>query len=441
MLLIVGGSVFGYKILAVGNKISTANRSVLGQLTDLLFSQGKLLRGEEEDRINIMLLAIGGAGHSGENLADTIMIASLRPSDKRVTLLSIPRDLYVKVPSENFYSKINAVHAYGENRKKDGGPELLKQMVEDATGLRMHYYGRVDFTAFKQIVDAIGGVDIEIANSFFDYWHKIDFRAGKEHMDGERALAYARARYIEGPEGGDFKRTTRQQQLLLAIQQKVFSMNTALDFGALDSILNSVSSNVRTDGQLWEMKRFYEIARQLDRDNVRSVVMSSGTNGVLVGTTEILGGVPASVLKTKTGDFSEVRKLAANMFSETEGVSISPAASQETEAAAEPSAPNTNPSASPAIRIKVEIRNGTNIPGLALKTSSNLEANDYEIIGIGNADNRSAASTIVYLLKPSAQDDAENIAKTWQAKVSDTPPENEKPSQADILIILGADAK
>src|SRR3989344_7006604 len=103
--------IFGYKILAAGNSISTVKQSILGQISDLFLKSGNELQGEKEGQINILLLAVGGEGHSGENLADTVMVASIRPQENKVALFSIPRDLYVQVPGQEFYSKLNAVHA------------------------------------------------------------------------------------------------------------------------------------------------------------------------------------------------------------------------------------------------------------------------------------------------------------------------------------------
>lgn len=452
IIILTSGGVFGYKIISASNKITTANKSVLGQLKDLLFTSGQTLGGEKTDRINILLMAVGGEGHSGENLADTIMVASIRPSDHEVALLSIPRDLYVQVPGEQFYSKINAVHAYGEAKKKDGGPELLRKKVEEITGLPINYYGRVDFIAFKSLVDAVGGVNITIPNTFFDYWHKITFPAGTEKMNGERALAYGRARYVEGPEGGDFKRAARQQQLLLAIRDKVFSVNTALDFTRLDSILNSLSSNIRTDMQLWELKRLYETARQVKHDQVRSVVLSNSNNGVLVSGTEVLGGVPAYVLRTRTGDYSEIQNIAKNIFDSSVSHSLAPNPSSDTNNApnqptpfpdgALPAATST-PSASPSptVTTTIEIRNGTNTTGLAKKTSDAITSKGYEVLAIGNAHNRSTAKTTVYAIKDKAVDEAKNVAQILDASTDSGLPADEAKTSADILIILGSDAK
>ncbi len=435
LLVVIGGGVGGYKILAASNRITTADRSILGQLKDLLFSQGKVLDGEADGRINIMLAAVGGEGHKGQNLADTIMVASIVPETNQVALLSIPRDLYVQVPGEGYYSKINAVHAYGEAQKEGQGPVVLRTLVEEITGLPIHYYGRIDFTGFTGIIDSVGGIEIQIDNSFFDYWHKIDFRAGQEHMDGDRALAYVRARYVEGPEGGDFKRAARQQQALLALRENIFSVNTALDFGALSNILDSVSENVRTDLQLWEMKRFYELARTIDRENVGSVVLSTGPKGVLVGTTEVLGGAPASVLKPRIGNYSEIQELAANMLTNT-ATSVPIAAVEETPE----ELPEEEVEEAEVPKSFVEIRNGTTITGLASRTRETVQDEGFEVTAIGNAATRDNAETKVYAVTDDATESAKALAELLGAQADSGLPADETATEAGVLIILGADS-
>lgn len=450
-LLVVG--VFGYKILAASNSISTTDQSILGQLSDLLFKSGNKLEGETEDQINILLLAIGGEGHSGENLADTIMIAAIKPKEGKVALFSLPRDLYVQIPGDQAYSKLNAIHAYGEARKKDGGPDLITGKVEEITGLKIHYFARVDFTAFKKIVEAIGGVNIHIANGFTDYFHKIAFPTGTETMNGDRALAYVRARYVEGPEGGDFKRTARQQQMLIAIRDKVFSVNTALNFNAVNGIINSLSENIRTNMQLWEMKRFFELARQIDTHDIKSVVLSTGPKGVLVGDTVVLGGVPASILKTRTGDYSEIQTLAKNVFTDNVGKVVDEAVATGSADAAVPSPDNADalasgapvPAASPSTtpettKATVEVRNGTATTGLAKKIGDQLTAQGYKVLAVGNAKSKNETKTIVYSPKVTQADSAQNIASLLTASSKADLPANEDSTKADILIILGSDS-
>lgn len=437
LALTIGGGVFGYKIIAASDSISDAERSILGQIKDLLFTSGRTLHGEEDDRVNILLIAVGGAGHNGEELADTIMIASFKPASNEAALLSIPRDLFVQVPGEEFYAKINSVHSFGQAKPGGQGPQLLEQSIEEITGLPIHYYVRVDFTAFKGIVDAVGGVNINIEKSFYDYWHKISFPAGTEKMNGERALAYVRARYIEGPEGGDFKRAARQQQVLLAIREKVFSVQTAIDFTRISSILDSLAGNIRTDMELWEMRRFYELGRAIDPSQVNSAVLDTGPAGVLTGGTEILSGAPASILKPRTGDYSEIHAIARDLFTvdQASNQSAVPSAAPEATPA---STPEITPP--PAEKPSLDIRNGTNITGLAGSTRDQLESAGYEVTSIGNAAARDLTQTVIYPISVSA-DAVSDLAATLSADIGQTLPESETASNAAVVIILGADAQ
>lgn len=451
IFILTGAGVFGYKILSASNSISTANQTIFGQLSDLLFKSGNKLKGEQEDRINILLMAIGGDGHDGPNLTDTIMIASIQPKEKKISLLSLPRDLYVQVPGQQFYSKLNAVNAYGEAAKPGSGASLLEQKVEEITGLKMDYYARVDFTAFKKIVDAVGGVNIKIDNGFFDYWHKIAFPAGTETMNGDRALAYVRARYVEGPEGGDFKRTARQQQVVLAIRDKVFSVSTALDFNAISGIFSSLSENIRTDMQTWEMKRFFELFRQIDPSSYKSDVMSTGPNGILKSDTVMLGGVPASVLKTRTGDFSEIKTLAQNMFASSTGTDLAANQADTTVHNIDANGdiiPSISPSASPTPNASstptsssatIEVRNGTSTTGLAGKTATKLKGLGYKVIATGNAASKTITKTTVYSPNVTQSDDATKIASSLNASSATDIPSAEAKTKADILVIVGSD--
>lgn len=445
LLFLVGG-LLSAKVLNVGKNVLSPDRSIFAQLTDLLFRGNRTLAGEKENRINILLIAIGGKGHKGENLADTIMVASMRPKEKDVALLSIPRDLYVQIPDASVYTKINAVHAYRENAQRGEGPLLLKQKVEDITGIPLHYYARVDFTAFKQIVDEIGGVDITIKEGFFDYWHKISFPAGTEHMNGERALAYARARYVEGPQGGDFKRAERQQQLLLAIRNKILSVNTAFDLRAVSGILDALGDNVATNFQLWEFKRLFELARDIPREQIRSAVLTTGPKGLLIGGTEILEGKPASILRPRLGleKYDEIRDLAAHIFERT---AMSPAPSTDapapTAAPATPT-PSPSPSSTPASvtteKPTVDVRNGTTVTGYAGRVKAALEGKAFTITDVGNATKRDRTTTIVVDRsggkKPKSLD---ALLDALDVKTAVTFPDAEQESDADFVVFLGTD--
>jgi hypothetical protein len=269
-------------------------------------------------------------------------------------------------------------------------------------------------------------------------------------MNGERALAYVRARYIEGSEGGDFKRAARQQQVLLAVREKVFSYQTALDFGKMNAILNSLSNNIRTDLELWELKKFFELARLVQPDQVRSTVLSTGPQGVLVGETQVLGGVPASILKPRKGNYSEIQSIAANIF-ESSGEVVPPPVLDEVSpdqlsgpdliaadnTTAEPSETLTD--TSPDLKPTIEIRNTTNINGLASRFRDKLRNDDYSIKAIGNANIRDLPTTVVYIIKEDLTSGASKLAESMKADIQTGLPDGEAASEADALILLGND--
>ncbi len=441
-ILIVIGALGAGKLLSVGGAVLSQERSIIGQLADLLFRRGALA-GEKENRVNILLAAVGGEGHQGENLADTVIVASFRPQEKEMALLSIPRDLYVKIPGTELFSRINAVHAYGENQQRGDGLTLLREKVSEITGQSIHYVARVDFQAFKRIVDHVGGIDITIHNSFYDYWHKISFPAGTEHMNGERALAYVRARYIEGPEGGDFKRAERTQQTALAIRKKIFSVQTAVDLRALAGILDALRDHVSTNFTLAELRRLAELSRSIPDDKFRTAVLTSGSQGLLTGTTEILGGRPASVLRPRAGleNYSEIQALAANIFAEAR-VAASPSAEQPSPS---PTPASPTPAPTPADvateQPTVDVRNGTTVTGLASRVAKALEKKTFTLSAVGNAALRNRTQTIIV---DRTQGKKPQSLRELQAVlgVSTTvtfPDAEKKTADADFIVFLGTD--
>ncbi len=442
-LLILSIGLLSAKVLKVGQNVLNPNRSIFAQLADLVIPGERKLAGEKENQINILLIGIGGKGHDGENLADTIMVAMIRPQEKEIALLSIPRDLFVRLNGSNSFTKINAVHAYNENKKPGQGPIVLREKVEEITGLPIQYYGRVDFTAFKKIVDEVGGVEITIPVSFYDYWHKISFPAGKELMNGERALSYVRARYVEGPEGGDFKRAARQQHLLLAIRDKVLSANTAFNLRAVSGILDALSENVATNFNLWEIKRLGDLVRDIPKENIHTAVLTTGTNGLLTGGTEILDGRPASIMRPRAGaeNYTEIQAYVKNIFA-TKTTEDAPEINQTSAQATPSPSPSSSPSALPVAEEKptVEIRNATNISGMAAKTSNALKNAKFTVEGIGNAAKRDRTTTVVIDLTGGKKPNSlKSLLQVLDLKTAATFPETEAASKSDFLILLGTD--
>lgn len=176
-------------------------------------------------RTNILVLGLDRRPNEGYTVrSDTMMLATVYPPGPRVVLLSIPRDLYVNVPGYG-ESRINTAHFWGENAAPGGGPALAMQTVAQNFGVPVHHYVRVDFAAFRAIVDAAGGIDVVVEQPIVDNAYptddygvmRIEIPAGPQHMDGETALRYARSRHGSS----DFERAERQQQIVTALARRL----------------------------------------------------------------------------------------------------------------------------------------------------------------------------------------------------------------------------
>ncbi|MFA5070485.1 MAG: LCP family protein [Patescibacteria group bacterium] len=358
------------------NQDSTNTKvSLFSQLTHLLTKTNDTIAGEEKDRINILLMGIGGTGHEGALLTDTLILVSFKPSTNQVAFLSVPRDLAVDFPAPYYSRKINNGLFFGQEMNYAGGGEaLMVKTVSDVTGLEIQYYGRVDFSGFEQLIDGLGGVRINVEKSFSDATYPTDnygyqtvsFKAGDQLMDGATALKYVRSRHGNNGEGSDFARAARQQKVLLALKDKITSFSTLINPSKISEILNTLGTHTKTNMEVWEMLRFYTLAQNIGKDNIINYVIDNSENGLLKN---ITGENGAYLLIPKAGDFSEVQALAKNIFSQNE---------IEKEKA------------------KIVLENGTNTPGLASLKARELEALNYDIIGVENYPEKNIKETIIY---------------------------------------------
>lgn len=236
---------------------------------------GALARGE---RINILLLGYGGAGHDGAYLTDSIMLASIDGRSGVVTLVSVPRDLWVTFPkskySASFQGKVNAAFALGVGSgDRDEGMRIAAETLKTVLGQPIDRTVALDFRAFRAVVDQIGGIDVTVDRAFSsiyprnddskidDAWIEVSFKPGPQHMDGETALRYARARYADGVEGSDFARSARQQKVILAARDRVVATGAA---SQLLGLLDALRDNVRTDLSIADMRALADFAKGYD---------------------------------------------------------------------------------------------------------------------------------------------------------------------------------
>ncbi len=189
-------------------------------------------------------------GEGWQTRADSIMLAGIDPARLRVSLLSIPRDLSVETPGYG-WQRINVAHALGEMERDGGGPELLASAVGHSFGVKVDRFVRLDFDGFVKLINAVGGVTIDVERRIEDFNYPTEdygvqtvrFEPGVQHMDGDRALKYARTRYADD----DYRRAERQQQVLSALLGKL--VNPVYWAPALAAMGQALDTNLT----LWDL--------------------------------------------------------------------------------------------------------------------------------------------------------------------------------------------
>jgi LCP family protein required for cell wall assembly len=272
----------------------------------------RVMDGYKNDRINILLIGVGGPTHPGEgkDLADAIMVLSLKPSTRQAALISLPRDLYVRIGRFGVH-RLNAAHGLGEeNGYPGGGPALLMDTAAQIVGEPMHAYIRLDFAAFEKIIDQLGGVDIYVYRPFYDYMFKDEFSAGWQHMMGRRALRYARLRYIRASaEGNNFARELRQQQVIGALREKMRNLS-AQQALQLVNVARTVSKYTDTNLTAGQMVDLYSMFHDMSTDKLRHVSLAPFTDIIMVNDP----ADPGEAVRPRTGDFNEIHVVAHSVF-------------------------------------------------------------------------------------------------------------------------------
>ncbi len=367
------------------------NIPIIGEMSHLMSSPNRQLRGENGDRINVLLLGMGGEGHEGPNLTDTIIVASIKPSDNEVALLSIPRDLIVPLPKYG-WQKINAANAYGEIENPGRGAEQARAILERLLGLDIPYYVRVDFNGFTQVIDAAGGIDVYVDRSFTDYSYPTDnygvrvvaFNQGWHHMTGADALVFTRSRHGTNGEGSDFARAKRQQKVLAALKDKLLSASMLKNPLEAANAIAALKSNIATNFQIGEILRLAGMAGRMRDAQILHKIIDNGPDSPLVDGT--FDG--AYVLVPKNDDWSALRTVAANVFGEARADS------------SQPGKPSENDTAN------VAVMNGTGVSGSARAAASTIAGAGFRVVKIGNADTFSYQRSVIYDLtggkKPTA---------------------------------------
>jgi len=422
---------------------------ILKRFSHFVFNKDVELEGEKDDRVNILLLGMGGPGHDGPYLTDTIIIASIKPSTNQIALISIPRDLGVEIPGYG-HQKINHANAYGENDKPGWGGAIATEVIEKTFDINIQYYARIDFKAFKEIIDEVGGVTVNVEKSFSDtefpatnnQYKSLSFKKGIQEMNGSTALNYARSRHGNNGEGSDFARSVRQQKILLALKEKLLSAGTLLNPIKINAIIKSLDRHLTTNMEFSDIIALAKLGKQLDTNNITRLTIDSGENGFLKnGYTA--GG--AFILSPVTGNFDSIKIEIKNIFDEKisydEETNQPPKITTEKiqKEIIEDDTPKQTPP--PAYEPKIEILNGTWKAGLASRTKNILIEKRLNITNIGNTLERPLEKGGIYVISEKTTNDIPNILKEiLNIPIKKTPPSGYTlRSDTDIVVILGED--
>lgn len=326
IVLLLAGAWVGWKFISNGVKIFG-----WGGLKDIFTS--KELRGEDEGRVNILLAgnSTDDPGHAGAALTDSIMIVSIDTSDKENKngyIMSIPRDLYVDIPGFG-YAKINEAYQNGEESGfnepgyAEGGMGLLQKTVAQHFGVKLHYYALVNYTALKEAVDAVGGIQITVVSTdprgLYDpspdlvnnRLPLVDLPNGTVTLKGTQALGLARARgNARGSYGfgtSDFARTEHQRQILIGLKDKAGSAGTLANPIKLGQLFDSLGNNVETDFEVGEVRRLYDLMKEVPSSKITSVSLNAANGKNLLQSYQTRSGQSALIPAAGIDDYTEIQ--------------------------------------------------------------------------------------------------------------------------------------
>ena len=341
LLVVIGGVTLTYKRLDDFVRTTTGHAlNPVGEIAQVVEPSPdsiayKLKHGQ---RVNILLLGRGGYENDAPYLTDSIMAVSIDPNTNRVMMLSIPRDLVVHMNLQSdsnriWTNKINAAYEVpytniiccvaSQYTGPNGGGHAAEHEVGKITGLTFDRYIAIDFVAFRDLVDALGGVDVCLSTylddfSYPDYsngYHPIHFKAGCQHLSGEQALEIARSRHAAQPEqASDFGRAKRQQDIMQAIKKKATTVN---GFAKAPVLLSALQKNVNTDMNLADMKAIYDWGKNLPDSSIIRVALtapSGAADGNLLDSYNCGMGAGVSQLCADDQSYAMIHKYVASIF-------------------------------------------------------------------------------------------------------------------------------
>lgn len=426
LIAVIAGGYVGLKVLLASGGIFKGNPF------DIFLNQP--LKQDENGRTNVLIFGTSedDPDHPGGDLTDSLMVLTMSQDKKDAYMISIPRDLYIKYGAaclEGLQGKINSMYGcFSEGgSKEEEGANALKEKIGEIVGLDIQYYAHLNYTVVKDAVNAVGGVDVKIESddprgildrnfdwmcNFKCYYVKYD-NGEVAHLDGEHALALARARNAAGGYGlpaGNFDREKNQQKIMKALREKAVSAGTLTNIGKVTGLVDALGTNLRTNFATSEISTLVSLGNEIDNDAIRSISFVKA--GEEVVTTGNVGG--ASIVRPIAGlmDYSEMQSYVKKQLT----------SNKITEEAA-----------------SIVVLNGSSTPGVAQEEADKLEEKGFTIGTIDNAPKGQYDNVEIYQLgdddKPATK---AKLKQLFGVKTVRTTKPPVKVSQGtDFVIIFG----
>ncbi len=389
---------------------------------------GPLLEHRQE-RVNVLLMGIDKRkGEVGPWRTDTMILLTLDPQSRTAGMVSIPRDLYVTVPDFGqgpIESRINTAFFFGDLRDyPGGGPALAKETIRRNFGIPVQHYVLVDFEGFRELIDLIGGIMIEVPQEILDTrfpdgnygYQTVHFLPGLQQMNGEQALQYARTRH----DGTDFTRAKRQQQVIMAVRNRVLDRGllTSMTPVKLLEILRTFGDTVKTDMPLDDALLLGQIARDIPPDAIHRLVIDENMTEYFVT------DQGAQVLRPK---WDRIQAGLAPIFSGGD------------QASAAADRPSPVPGETNWEGALIEVQNGTSQDDLDQRTTQYLKDRGYQATAAGSADRRDYARTTIRVRGDKLYT-VKRLAQLFGVQVENIQRLPAQAGEPDIYLIVGQDA-
>lgn len=424
-------------VLAIGGFVAVkaiiaGSKAFRGSLFD--FVQKAPLKMDQNGRSNILIVGTSedneGGTHPGGTLTDTIMVMSIDQNKKNAYMVSMPRDMWVKLDTPcdvGYESKINAVYmcASDDGKNEEAGMSAMRKKVGEVFGLDLQYYVHVNTTVVKDAVDAVGGITVKVESEDprgiydpnFDWQcnrqcNMVKYSNGQvAQMDGAHALAFSRARNAQGGYGlpnGNFDREKNQQKVLRALQEKAISAGTLTNIGKVTSLIDAFGNNLRTNFEVKEIRTLADLGQVVKGDKLQSINLTKEGEAVVMNGNA--GG--QSIVQPVDGlyDYSAIQKYIAKQLS-------SDAVTKEAAA--------------------IAVLNGSGVAGVAQAEADKLESKGMTVGLIDNAPAGEYGKATIYQIGDGNPATKARLEKTYGVKITPGDPPVLVGETTKFVVIVG----